>query len=49
MNNGVKVIKRDEKPQRIRPQVIRKLLLDEKAALGRRIKEIDVQLSKRKG
>jgi hypothetical protein len=38
-----KVIKAADKP-RIRPVVVRKLLLDEKARLGRRIAEINHQL-----
>lgn len=39
----VKVIKRDE-PKRIRPVVIRKLLLDEKAQLMHRVRVINKQL-----
>lgn len=38
----VKVIKKDEK--RIRPEVRKKLLLDEKSRLMRRVKEIDEYL-----
>lgn len=38
-----KIIKRDE-PRRIRPVVIRKLLLDEKSRLMNRVRQIDRQL-----
>lgn len=38
----VKVIKKDER--RIRPPVLRKLLLDEKSRLMRRVQEIDRRL-----
>lgn len=38
-----KVIKRDE-PRHIRPVVIKKLLLDEKSKLVKRIRDIDRQL-----
>ena len=39
-----KVVKKADAEKRIRPVVIRKLLLDEKAKLGRRIQQIERQL-----
>lgn len=41
----VKVIKKEDR--RIRPEVYKKLLLDEKSRLGRRIREIDETLKRR--
>lgn len=41
----IRRIPRDERPdRRIRPVVIRKLLLDEKARLVKRVKQIDREL-----
>lgn len=41
----IRVIKRgEERPRRIRPIVIRKLLLDEKSQLIKRVKQIEKEL-----
>jgi hypothetical protein len=40
----VKVVKREERERRIRPVVTKKLLLDEKSRLVRRVKQINEQL-----
>lgn len=40
----VKVIKKEDRDKRIRPAVTKKLLLDEKSRLVRRVKQINEQL-----
>lgn len=44
---AIKVIKKDEKP-RIRQEVVRKLLVDEKSRLVKRINQIDRALKEQK-
>jgi hypothetical protein len=46
MKREIKIIKRAERDKRIRPEVTRKLLLDEKSRLANRIKQIDQTLQR---